>query len=49
MIDFKKITDKEEVIKLLKAREFIEQTIELLDPHALIVYELERLAQKDEN
>lgn len=43
MIDWKKITDKEEVIKLLKQRKKIEDQIKAIDKMALIKYEWELL------
>ncbi len=45
MIDFSKVTENEEVVKLLKQREDIERKINQLDENALINYELERLQE----
>jgi hypothetical protein len=43
MIDYTKITDNEEVIRLLKQREEIEEKIRAIDEKALIKYEIESL------
>ena len=43
MIDYTKVTDNEEVIKLLKQREELEDKIRAIDEKALIKYELEYL------
>jgi len=43
MIDYSKVTENEEVIKLLKEREEIERKINQLDDLALVKYELEVL------
>ena len=45
MIDFTKVTDNEEVIKLIKERESIEEQIRAIDEMALIKYELEALQE----
>jgi len=45
MIDFTKVTDNEEVIKLIKERENIEEQIRAIDEMALIKYELEALQE----
>ena len=45
MIDWKNITENEEVIKLIKQREEIENKIRAIDKMALINYELEILQQ----
>jgi hypothetical protein len=42
-IDYNKVSDNYEVIKLIKERERIEQEINALDKDALIKYELEVL------
>ncbi len=41
MIDWKKVTNNKEVIKLLKQRNKIEEKIRTIDENALIKYELE--------
>ena len=43
MIDYTKVTDNEEVIKLLKQRKELEDKIRVIDEKALIKYELEAL------
>ena len=45
MIDWTKVTDNEEVIKLLKQREELEKKIRAIDEKALINYELEALQE----
>ena len=45
IIDFTKVTDNEEVIKLIKERENIEEQIRAIDEMALIKYELEALQE----
>lgn len=47
MIDWTKVTKQEEVIKLLKEREKLEEEIRKLDEMALVKYELERLIDED--
>lgn len=42
-IDYNKVSDNYEVIKLIKEREIIEKEITALDKDALIKYELEVL------
>ena len=44
MIDWTKISNNEEVIKLIKQREKLENKIRAIDNMALVRYELERLA-----
>ena len=46
-IDWTKVTNKEEIIKLLKQREELETKIRAIDEKALVNYELEML-QLDE-
>lgn len=46
MIDYIKITSNEEVIKLLKQRDEIENRIFEIDENALINYELQRLQEE---
>jgi len=43
MIDYKKVSDNEEIIKLIKEREKIEEQIRAIDRIALVRYELEAL------
>jgi len=43
MIDYTKVTDNEEIIKLIKKREKIENRIRAIDKMALVRYELECL------
>lgn len=43
MIDWTKVTDNEEIIRLIKDREKIEQQIKDMDDMALVRYELEVL------
>ena len=43
MIDWKKVTNNKEVIKLIKQRNKIEEKIRAIDENALIKYELEIL------
>jgi len=45
MIDWTKATNNEEVIKLIKEREKIEEHIRAIDEMALVRYELERLQE----
>lgn len=45
MIDLTKVTNNEEVIKLLKEREKIEEQIRAIDEMALVRYELELLQE----
>lgn len=45
MIDWKKVTDNEEVIRLIKEREKIEEQIRAIDEMALVRYELEALQE----
>jgi len=44
-MDFTKVTDNEEVIRLIKEREKIEEQIRAIDEMALPLYELEVLQQ----
>lgn len=46
MIDYTKISNNLEVIKLLKQRREIELKIQTLDDEALLKYELEILSEK---
>lgn len=41
MIDWTKVTDNEEIIRLIKEREKIEEQIRAIDEMALVRYELE--------
>ncbi len=43
MIDWTKVTDNEEIIRLIKEREKIEEQIRAIDEMALVRYELETL------
>lgn len=43
LIDWKKVTDNDEVIKLIKEREKIDEQIMALDEMALVRFELESL------
>ena len=43
MIDWTKVTDNEEVIRLIKEREKIEKQVIAIDEMALVRYELEAL------
>lgn len=43
MIDYTKVSDNKEVIKLIKQREEIEKQIREIDNMALVRYELEML------
>ena len=45
MIDWTKVTDNEEVIRLIKEREKIEEHISAIDEMALVRYELEALQE----
>ena len=45
MIDWTKVTDNEEVIRLIKEREKIEEQIREIDEMALVRYELEALQE----
>lgn len=45
MIDWTKVTDNEEVIRLIKEREKIEEQIRTIDEMALARYELEALQE----
>lgn len=45
MIDWTQVTDNEEIIRLLKEREKIEEQIMAIDNMALVRYELERLTE----
>ncbi len=45
MIDWTKVTDNEEVIRLIKEREKIEEQIRAIDEMALVRYELEVLQE----
>lgn len=45
MIDWSKVTDNEEIIKLIKEREKIEEQIRAIDEMVLVRYELEFLKQ----
>lgn len=45
MINWTKVSDNEEVIKLIKEREKLEEQIRAIDKMALVRYELEILAQ----
>jgi hypothetical protein len=45
MIDWTKVTDNEEIIKLIKEREKIEEQIRTIDEMALVRYELEALQE----
>ena len=45
MIDWTKVTDNEEVIRLIKEREKIEEQIRAIDEMALVRYELEALQE----
>lgn len=45
MIDWTKVTDNEEVIRLIKEREKIEEQIRAIDKMALVRYELEALQE----
>ncbi len=45
MIDWTKVTDNEEIIRLIKEREKIEQQIRAIDEMALVRYELEALQE----
>jgi len=45
MIDWTKVSDNEEVIKLIKEREKLEEQIRAIDEKALIKYELEALQE----
>lgn len=47
MIDYTKITNNLQIIKLLQQREEIEKQIKLLDDTVLIHYELLRLEQTE--
>jgi hypothetical protein len=49
MIDWTKITDNEEVIKLIKERDKIEDLIRSIDEMALVRYELQALQYEDDN
>jgi hypothetical protein len=48
MIDWTKVTDNEEVIRLIKEREKIEEQIRDIDEMALVRYELESLQELNE-
>jgi hypothetical protein len=45
MIDWTKVTDNEEIIRLIKEREKIEEQIRSIDEMALVRYELEALQE----
>jgi hypothetical protein len=45
MIDWTKVTDNEEIIRLIKEREKIEEQIRDIDEMALVRYELEALQE----
>ena len=45
MIDWTKVTENEEIIKLIKEREKIEEQIRTIDKMALVRYELEALKE----
>ena len=45
MIDWTKVTDNEEIIRLIKEREKIEEQIRTIDEMALVRYELEALQE----
>jgi hypothetical protein len=45
MIDWTKVTDNEEIIRLIKEREKIEEQIRVIDEMALVRYELEALQE----
>lgn len=45
MIDWTKVTDNEEIIRLIKEREKIEEQIRAIDDMALVRYELESLQE----
>ena len=45
MIDWTKVTDNEEIIRLIKEREKIEEQIRDIDEMALVRYELEALRE----
>lgn len=47
-IDYNKVSDNYEVIKLIKQREDLDKQINYLDSHALINYELEILSNDSE-
>jgi len=48
-MDYSKITDNDEVIRLLIHRRRIEKQIQEIDSEALIKYELEKLAEPQAN
>lgn len=48
MIDFRKVSDNDEVIKLIKERDLIEDKIRSIDNMALVRYEIEVLNDSDE-
>jgi hypothetical protein len=43
MIDWTKVTDNEEIIRLIKELEKIEEQIRAIDEMALVKYEIEKL------
>lgn len=45
-MDWKKITDNKEIIKLLKQREAIEDKVREIDDMVLIRYELEKIKEQ---